>query len=147
MLAVLLVSLASAAPCGSQALDNVISAEEIILNIEQVPLAEQANEAERALRLAQNALDASPRCRNAKRLRETAARTLTRVRPISAAAAQEELLSRLDRRLTMLEESHRPDARHVQMLSRTLSALRERNPDDERLAGFTFRLAMLGGSR
>ena len=59
----------------------------------------------------------------------------------------QDMLSRLDRRLALLEESHRPDARHVQMLSRTLSALREQNPGDERLANFTFRLAMLGGSR
>jgi len=147
MLALLLVSVASAAPCGPHALDNVVSAEEIILNIEQVPLAAQVDEAERALRLVQDALEDSPRCRNAKRVRETATRTLTRVRPISAAAAHEDMLSRLDRRLALLEESHRPDARHVQMLSRTLSALREQNPGDERLANFTFRLAMLGGSR
>ncbi len=147
MFSLLLIGSALAAPCGPTAQARMNSAESMLSSLPQQELVEQLQTMEDAQAILDRTSADFPRCRAVRRLAQDVDHMTIRIRPLAEAAAHDQMVERLESRISFMEEDATPDRKQVQHLARMVNAVASRHPEDNRVNDLSYRLAMLGGTR
>ena len=147
MFSLLMIGAALAAPCGSTAQARMDTAEAMLANLPQQEVVEKLQTMEDAQSILDRTSADFPRCRAARRMADDVNRMTIRIRPLAETAAHDQMVQRLESRISFMEKDAAPDRKQVQNVARMVNAVASRHPEDNRIEDLSYRLAMLGGTR